>query len=36
MARWIRTAVFLALAGTMPAGSSVAGAGQLPDDIHPE
>ena len=36
MRRWVRTAVFLALAGAIPAGASVARAGQLPDDVHPE
>ena len=35
MGRWVTAAVVLALAGTVPAGSSVAHAGQLPDDIHP-
>ncbi|MYI75972.1 MAG: hypothetical protein F4057_11960, partial [Acidobacteria bacterium] len=35
MRRWERMAVVLALAGAVPAWSSVAYAGQLPDDIHP-
>jgi len=35
MQRWKRTAVLLVLAGVIPAWSSVAYAGHLPDDIHP-
>ena len=35
MRRWERTAVLLVLAGIITAWSSVAYAGQLPDDIHP-
>ncbi len=35
MRRWERMAVVLALAGAAPAWSSVAYAGQLPDDINP-
>lgn len=35
MKRRERTAVVLALAGAVAAGSAVAYAGQLPDDIHP-
>ena len=34
--RRVQTAVVLALAGFLPAGSPVAYAGQLPDDINPE
>ena len=36
MRRWERTAVLLVLAGIITAWSSVAYAGQLPDDVHPE
>ncbi len=36
MRRWIRTAVALALAGSLPTGMPVAHAGQLPDDVSPE
>ena len=35
MRRWERTAVLLVLAGIITAWSSVAYAGQLPDDVHP-
>ena len=36
MRRWIRTAVVLALAGSIPTGVRFAHAGQLPEDVHPE
>ena len=35
MRRWMQAAVVLALAGAAPAWSTVAHAGQIPDDIHP-
>ena len=36
MRRWIRTAVVLALAGSIPTGVRLAHAGQLPEDVHPD
>ncbi len=34
--RWVRAAVVVAVAVTLPAGLRVAHAGQLPDDVNPE
>ncbi|MCY4658395.1 MAG: hypothetical protein OXF93_01090 [Acidobacteria bacterium] len=34
--RWVRAAVVVALAASLPAGLRVAHAGQLPDDVNPE